>query len=96
MVIRLVAHSDLLLLDLPPEFSIHLPARRDGGRHGIVLEDPAHVVQQAGDCQHDGWRMEVTLTFQEEQSVLVPLNGGATEPHHCLGLILGHSLSSQV
>ena len=46
MVIRLVAHRNLLLLDLPPELSIHLLARRDGGWHGVVLEDPAHVIEE--------------------------------------------------
>ena len=34
---------------------------------GVVLKDPAHVVEQAGGRQHDGGRMEGILPFEEEQ-----------------------------
>ena len=44
---------------------------------GVILKDPAHVVEQAGGRQHDGGRTEVVLPFQEELSVLVFLGGGA-------------------
>ena len=40
---------------------------------GVVFEDPAHVVEQAGGRQHDGGRTEVILVFQEELCVLVSL-----------------------
>ena len=87
MVIRLVTHSDLLLLDLPPEFSIHLLAHWDGGRHRVVLEDPAHVVEQLSDRQHHRGRAEMVSLFQEELSILISLDRGTAKPHHCLGLI---------
>ena len=73
MVIRLVAHRNLLLLDLPPEFSVHLLARRDGGRHRVVLEDPAHVVEQLSDRQYHRGRAEIVSLLQEELSIKLPL-----------------------
>ena len=95
MVIRLVAHSNLLLLDLPPEFPIHLLARWDSGRHRVVLEDPAHVVEQLGDRQHHRGRAEMVSLLQKELSILISLNRGTAEPHHCLGLVLRKPLSRQ-
>lgn len=87
MVIRLVAHRNFLLLDLPPEFSIHLLAYWDGRRYRVVLEDPAHVVEQTGDRQHHrGW-VEIVSLLQEELSILISLGGRTAEPHHRLGLI---------
>ena len=96
MVVRLVAHGDLLLLDLPPEFSIHLLARRDNERHGVVLEDPAHVIEQPGDRQHHRGRSEIVSLLQEELSILISLGGGTAEPRHRLSLVLWNPLSRQV
>ena len=87
VVVRLVAHRNLLLLDLPPEFSIHLLAHWDGGRHRVVLEDPAHVVEQLSDRQHYRGRAEIVPLLQKELSILISLGGGTAEPHHRLGLI---------
>ena len=95
MVIRFVAHSDFLCLDFSSQFAAHLQAGAGLGQR-VILEDPAHVVEQAGGRQHDGGRTEVVLPFQEELSVLVPLGGGAAEPDHRLGLVVSHSLPSQV
>ena len=66
MVIRFVAHSDFLFLNLSPKFAVYLEAGA-GSRQGVILEDPAHVVEQAGGRQHDGGRMEGVLPFEEEQ-----------------------------
>ena len=95
MVIRLVAHRNFLLLDLSPEFSIHLLASRDSGRHRVILEDPAHVVEQLSDRQHHRGRAEIVSLLQEELSIRIPLGGGAAEPHHRLCLIFRKSLSRQ-
>ena len=95
MVVRLVAHSNFLFLNFSLEFFVDMKTGTRWG-DGVVLKDPAHVVEQAGGRQHGGGWMEVTLAFQEELRVLVPLGSGASEPHHRLELILGHSLSSQV
>ena len=93
MVIRLVAHSNLFLLDLPPELSIHLLTYWDGGRHGVVLKDPAYVVEQLSDRQHHRGRAEIVSLLQEELSILISLGSGAAEPHRCLGLIPWEPLS---
>ena len=95
MVIRLVAHGDLLLLDLPPEFSIYLLAYWDGGRNGVVLKDPAHVVEQLSNRQHHRGRAEIVSLLQEELSIRISLGGGTAEPHHCLDLIPWQPLSRQ-
>ena len=78
MVIRFVAHSDFLFLNFSPELAVDMDASARSGQRAI-LEDPAHVVEQAGGRQHNGGRTEVTLPFQEELSVLVSLGGGAAE-----------------
>ena len=75
VVIRLVAHRNLLLLDLPPEFSFHLLTRRDGRRHGVVLEDPAHVVEQICDGKKHIGPKAVIEVVQKKLSVLVSLEG---------------------
>ena len=75
MIIRLVAHGDLLLLDLPPELSIHLLTYWGGGRHGVVLKDPAHVIEQPRDRQHHRGRAEIVSLLQEELSILISLGG---------------------
>ena len=92
MVIRFVAHSEFLCLDFSSQFAVHLQAGAGSGQR-VILEDPAHVVEQVSDRQHNrGWT-EVILPFQEELRVLVPLGGGTAEPIHRLGEILLHTLS---
>ena len=66
MVVRLVAHRDLLLLNFSPQFAVYLEAGFGSGQR-VILDDPAHVVEQAGGRQHDGGRMEGVLPFEEEQ-----------------------------
>ena len=66
MVIRFVAHSEFLCLDFSSQFAVHLQAGTGMGQ-GVILKDPAHVVEQAGGRQHDGGRMEGVLPFEEEQ-----------------------------
>ena len=66
VVVRLMTHGDLLLLDFSSEFSVDMKAGA-GVVQGVVLKDPAHVVEQAGGRQHDGGRMEGVLPFEEEQ-----------------------------
>ena len=61
-----MTHGDLLLLDFSSEFSVDMKAGA-GVVQGVVLKDPAHVVEQAGGRQHDGGRMEGVLPFEEEQ-----------------------------
>ena len=39
-------HGDLLLPDFPLELAVHLHARASGGPWGLVLKDPAHLVEE--------------------------------------------------
>ena len=96
MVIRLVAHRNLLLLDLPPEFSIHLLTRRDCRRHGVVLEDPAHVVEQICDGKKHIGPVAIVEVIQKKLGVLISLGRGLPEPAVCLLLILRHFFPCQV
>ena len=66
MVVRLMAHGDLLLLDFSSKFAVDMEASARSGQRAI-LKDPAHMVEQAGGRQHDGGRMEGVLPFEEEQ-----------------------------
>ena len=48
MIIRLVAQGDLLLTDLLEQFTVCSVTARRAGRNGVVLKNPAHVVEQFG------------------------------------------------
>ena len=52
MVIRLVAQSNSLSLELLAPLSVNLQAALIGLRQGVVTEDPAHVMQHTADTQH--------------------------------------------
>ena len=72
MVIRLVAHGDLLLPDLPPELAIHCDPHPGHGMWVLLLEDAAHVVEE-----RDGGGEESAIdTVQKKFGVLVALLGG--------------------
>ena len=95
VVVRLVAHSDFLLLDSPSEFAVHMETGAGLGQ-GAGLEDPAHVVEQVSDRQHDRGRAEIVSLLQEELSILISLGGGSAEPVHRLGLVVSYSLPRQI
>ena len=48
MVIRLVAHGDLLFLDFSPQLSVHPLSHGGGRRHRVVTKDLAQMVEQPG------------------------------------------------
>lgn len=73
IVIRLVAQGDLFLLNLSSELSIHSLARRGGRRHGVVLKDPAHVVEQLGGREEHIGTVVVIEVVEEELGILVSL-----------------------
>ena len=96
VVVRLVAHRNLLLLDLPPEFSIHLLPRRDGRRHGVVLEDPAHMVEQICDGKEHIGPVAVVEVIQEKFRILVFLGCRLPEPAVRLLPVLCHFFPHQI
>ena len=54
MVIRLVAHSDPLLLHIPPQFAVCVLAVGAVLGPSVILEDASHLMDQIVDCQDGG------------------------------------------
>ena len=73
MVIRLVAHGDLLFLDLPPQLSVHPLSHRSGGRHRVLPENLTQMVEQAGGRQEHIGPARLVEVFQKEVGVFVSL-----------------------
>lgn len=73
MVIRLVAHGDLLLTDLLEQFTVCSVTARRAGRNGVVLKDPAHVVEQLGGREEHIGAVVVIEVIQKELGILVSL-----------------------
>ena len=73
MVIRLVTHGDLLLADLLEQFTVRSVTARRAGRNGVVLKDPAHVVEQPGSREEHIGTAVVIDVIQEELGILVSL-----------------------
>ena len=76
VIVRLMSPSYFLLHDPCPELPVDLDAAMDRRRRCLVLEYPAHVVEEAGGSQHDRWRLQVIPAVQEELSVVIALGGG--------------------
>lgn len=75
MVVRLVPQSNALLLDLPPILAVCPLVCRRTGRHGVVLENPAHVVEQVCDGKEHIGPVAVVKVLQKELRILVSLEG---------------------
>ena len=73
MVIRLVAHGDLLFLDLPPQLSVHPLSHRSGGRHRVVTKDLTQMVEQPGGRQEHIGPARLIEVLQKEVGVLISL-----------------------
>ena len=73
MVIRLVAHGDLLLADLLEQFTVRSVAARRAGRNGVALKDPAHVVEQSGGRQEHIGLVGIVEVVHKELCILVSL-----------------------
>ena len=73
MIIRLVAHGDFLLTDLLEQFAIHSLTARRAGRNGVVLKDPAHVVEQFSGREEYIRAAVIIDVIQEELGVLISL-----------------------
>ena len=73
MVIRLVAHGDLLFLDLPPQLSVHPLSHRGGGRHRVVTKDLTQMVEQWGGRQEHIGPARLIEVLQKEAGVLISL-----------------------
>ena len=96
MVIRLVAHGDLLLTDLLAQFAVRSVAAQRAGRNGVVLKDPAHVVEQFGGREEYIGTVIIIEVVQKELGVLISLGCGFPEPAMRLLPVLGHILAGEV
>lgn len=88
MIIRFVPHGDFLLSDFCHEFSVNLDAAWNSGRRCLLLEDPAHVVEEMSGRQHNRGRFQAVPTAKKKLSVAVALGGGLGKPVVGLFLIL--------
>ena len=75
VVIRFVARCDFLFPDSCHELPVNLDAAVDGRRRCLVLEDPAHVVEETCGGQHDRGGLQTVPAVQKELSVTVALGG---------------------
>ena len=73
MVVRLVAHGDLLGPDLLTQLPVYAVPHRSDGRYGILLKNPAQVVEQLGGREEHIRAVIVTEMLQEELGVFVSL-----------------------
>ena len=96
MVIRLVAHGDLLFLDFPPQLSVHPLSHRSGGRYRVVTKDLTQMVEQPGGRQEHIGPARLIEVLQEEGGVLVSLFRRFIEIRPGLLPILFDTLPSEV
>ena len=73
MVIRLVAHGDLLFPDFPPQLSVHLLSYRGGRGHRVVTKDLTQMVEQPGGRQEHIGPACLIEVLQKEVGVLISL-----------------------
>ena len=73
MVIRLVAHGDLLLADLLEQFTVYSVTARRAGRNGVVLKNPAHVVEELGGREEHIRAAVIIEVVQEKLGILISL-----------------------
>ena len=76
MIVRFVAHGDLLFSELYQPLSVDPDSARDGKRRYLVLKNTAHMVKQSAHGQHDRGRLQTVPAVQEKLSVFVTLCGG--------------------
>ena len=96
MIIRLVAHGNLLLTDLLAQFAICSVAARRARRNGVILKDPAHVMEQLGGREEHIGLAAVIEVIQKELGVLISLGRGFPEPAVRLLSIPSYILSNEV
>lgn len=95
-VIRLVAQGDALFLEFLQPLPVDLNTAGAGLGNRVVLEYPAHVVEQPGHRQHRRGRTVFFQMVQEVLGILVVLFGGPGQPVNGLLLIIGNFLAGEV
>ena len=95
MVVRLMPQGDAQFLEFLHSLAVNVQPGLCRHSRCVIPEDIAHVVEQAGNCQHDRGRSNIIVPLQKELGVLISLSGPA-EPHYCLDLIRLNTLPSQI
>ena len=75
VIVRFMPQGNFLLSDFCHELPVGLNAAWNSKRWCLLLEDPAHVVEQASDRQHDRGRFQAVPTAKKKLSVAVALSG---------------------
>ena len=96
MVGWLVPQGHALLLQLFQPLAVDLDSAGAGLRDGVVPEDPAHVVEQPGHCQHRRGRTVFLQVVQKVLCILIALLGGLGQPICGFLLVVGNLLTSKV
>ena len=81
-------HGDFLFPDSCHELTVNLDAAGDGRGWCLVLEYPAHMVEEPSGGQHDRGRFQTVPAVQEELSIRIPLAGGLGKPVSGLFLVV--------
>ncbi len=75
MIVRLMTRSDFLFPDFCHELPVNMDTAGGGWGRRLLLEYPAHVIEEPGGSQHDrGW-LQTIPAVQEELSVSIALGG---------------------
>ena len=96
MVVRFMTQGHALLLQLFQPLAVDLDSAGAGLRDGVVPEDPAHVMEQPGHCQHRRGRTVFLQMVQKVLCILIALLGGLGQPICGFLLVAGNLLTSKV
>lgn len=96
MVGWLVPQGHALLLQLFQPLAVDLDSAGAGLWDGVVPEDPAHVMEQPGHCQHCRGRTVFLQVVQKVLCILIALLGGLGQPICGFLLVAGNLLTSKI
>ena len=96
MVVRFMTQGHALLLQLFQPLAVDLDSTGPGLGDGVVPEDPAHVMEQPGHCQHRRGRTVFLQMVQKVLCILIALLGGLGQPICGFLLVAGNLLTSKV
>ena len=79
MIVWLMAHSNLLFLNLSPELAVHKIAPRKN-RERLLLKNPAHMMQEPGGAGRQGRPPEVIQVAEKVLRIFITLLCRQREP----------------
>ena len=96
MVVRFMTQGHALLLQLFQPLAVDLDSAGAGLGDGVVPEDPTHVMEQPGHCQHRREWAVFRQVVQKVLCILIALLGGSGQPICGFLLVAGILLTSKV